>query len=340
LKFEGFPVVVGWELTLACNLRCGHCASTAGLPRPNELSPREALSLCNQFPALLVKEVDFTGGEPLLREDWPQIAERLNEFKISVHLVTNGLLLKDNVPLLRKMQVATVGVSIDGLEATHDRIRRRPGLFRTVVSGIEAAVADGVSIVPMTAISDLNINEMPELSRLFGRLGIKHWQIQPVFSLGRAKEERDLALSYSTFIKLGKFVADHNAGDPNNGLRIMPADGVGYYSALDTREREWQGCPAGKASCGITSDGKIKGCLSFPDHLIEGDLRKSDFWDVWFDEKAFHFNRNYSRTDLGTNCSGCEHGEECGGGCSVMSLASTQQFHNDPYCLHRLSKII
>ena len=66
MGFEGFPFIVGWELTLACNLQCSHCASSAGVARQNEMELDEALAICAQFPALLVKEVDFTGGNPCL----------------------------------------------------------------------------------------------------------------------------------------------------------------------------------------------------------------------------------------------------------------------------------
>jgi hypothetical protein len=86
--FEGFPFVIGWELTLACNLRCRHCGSSAGLPRTNELTLEEALALCNDLPALLVQEVDFTGGEPLMRSDWPVIAGRLSQLGIKTKVIT------------------------------------------------------------------------------------------------------------------------------------------------------------------------------------------------------------------------------------------------------------
>ena len=62
MGFESFPYVIGWELTLACNLRCRHCASSAGSPRGQELTLEESLAICDQFPALLVNEVIFTGG--------------------------------------------------------------------------------------------------------------------------------------------------------------------------------------------------------------------------------------------------------------------------------------
>ncbi len=338
MPFEGFPYVLGWELTLACNLRCGHCASSAGLPRNNELSLDEALDLCEQFPALFVQEVDFTGGEPLLRTDWPKIAACLTELRIPVRMVTNGLLLKENVPLLADAGIATVGVSLDGMEATHDRIRNRPGLFRQVIAGIEAALAAGVPTAVITAVNDLNVNELPELMTFLQALGIHHWQVQPTFSLGRAREGGGLGLSEATFLNLGEFVHRHIAPCQAAGLAMMPADGIGYFTELDTRDHSWSGCAAGLVSCGVTSDGRVKGCLSFPDLLTEGDLRERDLWSIWFDDMSFAYNRRFSTSDLGEACAGCEFGEQCRGGCTVMSFSATQGFHGDPYCFHRLSR--
>ena len=336
MAFEGFPLIVGWELTLSCNLRCGHCASSAGLPRASEFTLDEALDICDQFPPLLVREVDFTGGEPLLRSDWTKIAGRLNALHVPVRLVTNGLLLKQNVPLLKETGIATVGVSLDGLEATHDNIRRRPGLFRQVIEGIEAALAAGVPVAVITAANELNVGELPGLLAFLQDLGVHHWQVQPTFSLGRAKEGGVPGLSESCFLRLGAFVHSNAGLCQASGFRMMPADGVGYYTDLDTRARAWTGCSAGRASCGVTSDGKVKGCLSHPDHLVEGDLRKRDLWSIWFDDDSFAYNRRFTPGDLGENCAGCELGEQCMGGCGVMSYAATGQFHNDPYCFHSI----
>jgi radical SAM protein with 4Fe4S-binding SPASM domain len=333
MTFEGFPVVIGLELTLACNLKCRHCASSAGNPRPDELSLDEMIAICDQFPALLVKEVDLTGGEPLMRTDWPLIATHLSELQIPVRMVSNGLLLKDNVSRLKEVGMATVGVSIDGLETTHDAIRQRPGLFARVVEGVKAGLEAGIPIAALTAVNDWNVDELPELLIFLRNLGIRHWQVQPTFALGRAAEG-NLSLSDASFIKLGEFVKAHLAKCESEGFDIMPADGVGYYSELDTRQVSWKGCPAGLASCGITSDGKVKGCISHPHHLVEGDLRCRDLWSIWFDENSFSYNRHFATQNLGKACKDCSHGEQCRGGCLVMSYAATGQFHNDPFCFH------
>lgn len=336
MAFERFPIVIGFELTLACNLRCKHCASSAGHPRLNELSLDEILNVCDQFPDLLVQEVDFTGGEPLLRADWYRIATYLRKLNIPVRIVSNGVLLKDNISRLVDAGIATVGVSLDGLEATHDRIRERPGLFRQIISGVEAALAADIPIAVLTAVNNYNVSELPKLYTILQRLGVRHWQVQPIFSRGRAREG-ELNLSESSFLELGEFIHSHVASSCGAvGFSMMPADGLGYFTELDTRDPAWQGCGAGMSTCGITADGKVKGCLSLPDHIVEGDLRKRDLWSIWFDKASFIYTRGFSLGELGENCTNCEFGEQCRGGCSVMSYAATQQLHNDPYCFHRI----
>jgi radical SAM protein with 4Fe4S-binding SPASM domain len=73
-----------------------------------------------------------------------------------------------------------------------------------------------------------------------------------------------------------------------------------------------------------------------PDELIEGDLRKNDLWDIWFHPDSFAYTRQFSTTKLGANCTGCDMGAECKGGCTASSYCSTGQFHNDPYCYYKV----
>ena len=242
MDFEGFPLIIGWELTLACNLFCEHCGSRAGLARPNELTLEEALAICEQFPDLLVHEVDFTGGEPLFRPDWLPIAIRLRDLKIKTKLVTNGLLLGVNtVTQMKDAGLERVGVSIDGMETTHDRIRKRPGLFRHILAGIEQLLYADIPVTAITTVNALNINELPELFSLFRSLGVDIWQFQPIFPLGRAQDCTELILSESAYLQLGHFAKAHMTPMAKEGPTVSPGDSFGYFTEL-TREPAWGGC--------------------------------------------------------------------------------------------------
>lgn len=324
---------MGWELTLRCNLRCRHCGSSAGLPRDNELNLDESLAICDQFPELLVQEVDFTGGEPLLRPDWPTIATRLKKLGIVTKIITNGRSLEPTtVTEMKKAGIAGVGISLDGLEATHDRIRECKGLFQRVLSGITLLLDADLPLTVITTVNALNINELPSLFELLRSIGVSSWQVQPIFPLGRGQEVSELRLTEQDYMSLGKCVKKLVSQSGEAGVNIRPGDSLGFYTELDTRKPAWRGCNAGIVECGITSDGKVKGCLALPDEIVEGDLRTHDLWDIWFHNNSFAYTRHFSVEKLGSACRSCEDAIHCQGGCSAMSYGSTGSFHDDPYC--------
>jgi radical SAM protein with 4Fe4S-binding SPASM domain len=339
MGFEGFPFIVGWELTLACNLRCRHCGSSAGPPRAKELTLAESLAICDQFPALAVQEVDFTGGEPLLNPHWAEIAEHLAELGIRTKVLTNGVALApQTVERIKEAGIRAVGVSIDGLERTHDYIRGRPGMFRRSVDAVTRLANAGLSVTVITMANALNLKELPSLLALWREVGVRYWQIQPIAALGRSQAAAELQLSDEAYVELGRFVLEHRTKPETTRPTMIPADCLGYFSDIDVGDAAWKGCSAGIVSCGITSDGKIKGCLSLPADFVEGDLRRNDLWDIWFHSDSFAYTRRFSAERLGPFCEACDKGEQCRGGCSSMSFAATGRLHNDPFCFYGISR--
>ncbi|HWQ46654.1 MAG TPA: radical SAM protein [Longilinea sp.] len=327
-------------MTLACNLRCAHCGSSAGEVRRNELSLAEALKICDQFPDLLVQEVDFTGGEPLLSGIFPAVTAHLRGLDIPFKALTNGVILSPELIMrLKESGLAGIGISLDGTAETHDRIRLKPGLFDHIRRQIPAILSAGIPLTIITTANAKNIAELPELLEILTAEGVGFWQVQPFFPLGRGRDNDWLRLTKEDYLKLGDFVNQWTGWAAERGMDILPADSYGYFGKRDQREPAWEGCSAGLYACGITSDGKIKGCLSMPDNLVEGDLREHELWDIWFDPHVFAYNRQFSCADLGENCAGCALGDKCKGGCSAMSVGCTGEFHNDPMCFYRLENI-
>ena len=339
MAFESFPFVVGWELTLACNLRCRHCASSAGDARPDELSLEEALGICDELRALLVQEVVFTGGEPTLSPLWEPLARRLSEYGIRAGMVTNGTNLTDAmIARMREAGVTALAISLDGMKETHDYIRAIPGLFERVMGGIRRALEAGFTVTVITTVNSRSLPELPALLPVLKEAGVKRWQLQPIFAFGRTRESQHLQLSFADYEMLGEFVLHWRPLAKEWGLEIFPADGIGYFSERNEEGDGWRGCSAGVTACGIMSDGRIKGCLSWPDSLVEGSLREDYFWNIWFRDGAFAYTRNVCREDIGGECSDCDKWRECGGGCLAMSIAATGRMHADPYCFRALSK--
>ena len=124
-KYGYLPRIAVWELTLRCNLNCRHCGSRAGRARDDELGLNEALTLADDLAEMGCQFLTLSGGEPLLRKDWPIIAQRLIERGVTVGMVTNGILWNDaQADLVRTVGLETVAFSVDGFQESHEYQRR------------------------------------------------------------------------------------------------------------------------------------------------------------------------------------------------------------------------
>lgn len=341
MTIEAFPLFIGWELTLKCNLRCRHCGSSAGLPRLNELTTKEAFALCDQFPDLLVQEVDFTGGEPLLRKDWKEIALHLKDMGIRTNILSHGLDLTEQTGKeIIDSGIACIGLSVDGLRKNHDYIRGRNGAFDRTIRSIDILNSIGFKFNVITTVTSLNVGDLEGLLNILQEHGVNYWRLQPLIPVGRVKNSKKLYMENQSILELGNFIIQHKAEARENNLEIISADGLQYLfdEERNMASSPWRGCSAGWSTCSITSDGKVKGCLAMPDELVEGDLRENDLWDIWFNQNSFAYNRRFTIDDIGTNCKECDMIEQCKGGCSINSYSATGIFHNDPYCYYMINK--
>src|SRR5512137_190517 len=84
------PYYVQWIATHKCNFRCPHCGTAAAEAKANELTTEEILNVLDQLAALGTQVLSLTGGEAILRPDFPVIAKRCNELGIKMGFVTNG----------------------------------------------------------------------------------------------------------------------------------------------------------------------------------------------------------------------------------------------------------
>ncbi|MGD0838886.1 MAG: radical SAM protein, partial [Polyangia bacterium] len=144
---ESWPLkLCVWELTLACNARCTHCGSDAGKPRPDELDTAEALVVIAELARLGAESVTFSGGEPLLRSDWPQLARAVRAAGMSLDMITNGLLAAKQADVIAGCGFSAVTFSIDGPAPVHDFLRGLDGGLGRTLEGARALRKRGVRI--------------------------------------------------------------------------------------------------------------------------------------------------------------------------------------------------
>lgn len=339
------PAYVVWELTLACDHACRHCGSRAGGSRADELTTTEALDVVKQLAAMGSREVVLIGGEAYLHDGFLEIIAALDAAGIRPTMTTGGLGI--TAELARDMAAAglkLVSVSIDGLEASHDRIRARTGSWK----GAFAALAH-LRDAGITTASNININRVNrgDLEGLFEELrnaGIKAWQIQITSPLGRAADRPEMLLQPWDLLELVPRIAELKKRAFDAGIRILPGNNLGYFGPEEAIIRSpkpggqdhWQGCQAGKFVMGIESDGAVKGCPSLQSaSYVGGKLRERSMREIWDEAPELAFARKRTVDDLWGYCRGCAYAETCMGGCSFTAHAVFGRPGNNPYCYHR-----
>jgi len=335
------PQYVLWEITLACNFRCAHCASSAGRPRQDELTTDEALKVCDDLAGLGVPSVCLMGGEPLVRKDWPRIAERLRVLGVEVGLFTNGWRFDDRTASeVERLDICQVGTSLDAADPeVHDRMRNKPGAHDRVMDLIRRMADMPLAFrTVVTSVSRTNLPELPGICEIL----LEHatgfnWMINVSSCHDPNRFEPLGILDHEGFMELARFVHEKRAGCRGR-LEVAATHDLGYFSSSmpDLHDFEWTGCVAGLETLGIRSNGDVTGCLVMDDSFIEGNLRDRSLASLWADPDAFSYNRRFKRDKLEGACKGCDLGEQCRGGCRDHAVSFTGSRFDYPFCLHRI----
>ncbi|MCL2145390.1 MAG: radical SAM protein [Endomicrobia bacterium] len=328
-----------WEITLKCNAKCVHCASSAGVSRESELSLDESLKICDELISSGCARITLIGGETFLNPNWKDIAAKLSDGGIAVSVVTNALLLnKDNIDFLSGIKAEVIGISIDGLANTHDSIRQIPGLYDKIFSVLEYVKEKSIPATAITTLSKKNIYEIDALKDNIVNSLFDAWQFQIAVPYGRMPKE--LALDIFEYYLISLYAAKLKLAAPKQ-LEVVCMHDFGYYSKTIPLRKglfSWTGCPAGKCVLGIRSDGKVHGCLSMYDEkFCEGDLRKQTLKEIFKSKDMCSWNKRFTRyKTLKGFCKECEYGIVCLGGCSDVAHSVTGSVGENPYCHHAI----
>jgi radical SAM protein with 4Fe4S-binding SPASM domain len=340
-----FPAYVVWELTLACDHACSHCGSRAGAARPTELSTEEALGVVAQLAAMKAREVVLIGGEAYLHEGFLTIVRALRAAGIRASMTSGGKGI--DAALARAMAdagIAQVSISVDGLEATHDRMRSMPGSFRAAMEALGHLRDAGIAITANTNVNRLNRGDLEGLFDHLASRGIRAWQVQITAPLGRAADRTAMILQPWDLLDVVPRIAALKERAREVGIRLLPGNNLGYFGPEEAMLRSpaaggrdhWAGCQAGRFVLGIESDGAIKGCPSLQSSAyVGGNVRATSLATIWNDAPELAFTRERTREDLWGYCAECPFADVCLGGCSFTAHAVLGRPGNNPYCHYR-----
>jgi radical SAM protein with 4Fe4S-binding SPASM domain len=337
------PIIAVWEITLRCDLACRHCGSRAGAARPDELSTEEALDLVRQLAELGTREVALIGGEAYLRDDWLELVRAIRARGMLPTMTTGGRgLTAERARAAKEAGLHSVSVSIDGAEATHDRLRGVRGSYRSAMEAMGHLRAAGVPFAANTQINRLSANELPGVLEAIAAAGAKSWQLQLTVAMGRAVDEPDVLLQPYDLIELFPVLDRLAKRAAELGVNIVAGNNVGYFGpherALRGRRPKGHstGCGAGRLTIGIEADGTIKGCPSLAtSRWAGGNVREAPLAEIWRRATALRYTRDRTAADLWGYCATCYYADTCRAGCTWTGDVLFRRPGNNPYCHHR-----
>jgi radical SAM protein with 4Fe4S-binding SPASM domain len=337
------PVHVVWEITLACDLKCGHCGSRAGSKRTGELSTKECLKIVDDLAALGTREVSLIGGEAYLRRDFAQIIAAITAAGIDCTMQSGGRnLTEERIRAAKDAGLKGLGISVDGLAGWHDELRGVRGSFDSAVASLRRLREHGVVTSVNTQITRAVLGELDALLDLLVECGATSWQVQLTVPMGRASERPDRLLQPHHLLELMPQLAHLFRRASQRGVLLQIGNNIGYFGPYEGVLRgfgletiHYQGCMAGKNGIGIEADGKVKGCPSLPtEGYTGGNVRDMDLTSIWWETPELAFSRD-KRYDTHSFCGSCYYSAVCRGGCTWMSHSLFDRPGDNPYCHHR-----
>jgi len=336
--------IISWEATRRCNLHCIHCGSPPDdVDLDAELSADEVVGafeeIARDFDMRQFRHVNITGGEPFVREDLLDILRRISRSPAygNIDIQTNGLVLADHPELLDELRdygVTGLGISIDGLEDTHDAFRGvRGGFTKAFRAARTAAERDYVVTVSVVAHAK-NVDEIPALFALVKEEARPRvFRIMTLDPLGRAEVLDDYLLSPEQLRQVIDFLkAEYLSGcasyaDPDATMVELGCGGW-LGTKLEGMVRPFIfHCIAGITNLGILFDGKLGACSNISRDFIEGDLREERIRQVWDNRYKRYRIFDWKRTG---DCIGCDQWWYCHGGPMHLKRPRCES----PHCLY------
>jgi radical SAM protein with 4Fe4S-binding SPASM domain len=339
LKLQA-PFLVVWNYTNACNLRCRHCYQGAGKMSKDELRLDERLSIVDQLADNDVVAIAFSGGEPLMRDDFWEVARYASNKGLYLSIATNGTLLtKEVVRRLRDVGIEYFEISLDSVEpAKHDAFRGVKGAWDRTVVGIQNVVAqDGAYSCIANTITNENYRELDDLVTFSKKLGVNRTLIFNFIPVGRGSDIIDIDLppearehvlqqmygylsgqdeSFEILTTAPQFSRVCMMNSESGVMSLAHFGAAGFSDKVGLLAEYIGGCGAGRMYCAIQPNGIMTPCVFMP--IPVGDLRSESFIDVWRNAEVMRSLRE--RHDLKEHCGSCDYRNVCGG-CRARAYA-------------------
>ena len=337
--------VIAWEITRRCMMDCRHCrAGEKPATSEHELSTQECFHLIDDMVSFSSPVVMITGGEPMLRDDLPEIVHYLSGKGLGTTLSPCGPLVKEqNLSALKDAGLGYISFSIDAIDAAaHDDFRRYPGAFDAVLKGIESSKKAGMDFAILTTVTRHNYNDLPRIIQFASDLGAAFFIPFFLVPTGNGKDIRHHQLSPAEYEDCLNRLYDLSTGRHMLPVRkdmvIRPGCAPHFYRIIHQQEGAYKlsffgtpitdGCLAGISFLFISYSGIVQPCGYLGVEC--GDIRRESLQTIW--ETSSVFENIRSPHVYEGKCGSCEFLSVCRG-CRAQAYAETGNYMGeDPYC--------
>ncbi|RSK29249.1 radical SAM protein [Bacillus sp. HMF5848] len=344
------PRLIFWELTEGCNLKCIHCRATAQPMRSDaELSTIQAKRVVDDIASFADPILILTGGEPLYRPDFFEIAQYAHDKGLTLAMATNGTLITEDIAKkIKDAGIRRVAISLDGPTADiHDKFRGIDGSFEAALRGAELVKKQGIQVQFNTTITKHNVHA-----------------VEDMIALAEAREADALHLFMLVPVGCGVQITESNmltATEYENVLEwfyersrevsfeIRATCAPHYYRIMRQKAKErgervtrqthgmnamTKGCLAGSGVCFISHKGFVQPCGYLPVQV--GNVLQQPLEQIWNESPEFAVLRDTNELD--GKCGICEYVNICSG-CRARAYYETGNFMSEePYCNYQPGK--
>jgi heme d1 biosynthesis radical SAM protein NirJ len=345
------PVVI-WNLIRRCNLACKHCyATSADIDFPGELDTGQVFEVMRDLKDFGVPVLILSGGEPLMRADIFEISRRAKAMGFYVGLSSNGTLIDEhNIDEIRAVGYDYVGVSLDGMRATHDCFRRQTGAFDASLRGIRLCLDAGIKVGLRFTLTRDNALELPDLLQLMRDEGIDKFYLSHLNYAGRGNRNRASDLHYRMTRRAMDLLFETCWQDVQQGVKREfvtgnnDADGVYLLQwaarrlpdRVDRLQRQllrWGGNSSGVNIANIDNLGNVHPDTMWWDYDL-GNVTRRPFSEIWQDTSdPLMAGLKANPRPLEGRCAACRHRPVCGGNSRTRAWQLTgNPWAEDPGC--------
>lgn len=341
--FDLRPMLVIWEMTQACDLKCKHCRANSRIQRhPMELSTAEAFHLIDQIATMHVPLFVLTGGDPLKRPDIMPIVQYACRRGVRTSLTpsTTPLLTRKAIFELKKSGLMRLALSLDGSTAVlHDGFRGVAGSYRRTLDAVRWCHEAGLPVQINTTVSHQNAADLDNMIELLTAQRVVLWSVFFLVPTGRAQLSDLLSADEheQVFAKLytaSKRVKFHIKTTEGQHYRRYVLQQKALAPDAKTEEeliaRAPSGVNDGKGFVFVSHTGEVYPSGFLP--LAAGNILWEPLAEIYQNSPLFRSLRDSSQVK--GKCGRCQFNQVCGGSRARAYALTHDPLAEEPCCAY------